>query len=64
MNIFHKVRLCQSQHTSEERVRFNTLRPVQNCGDFADNILKYIFIHENVWMLASLSQNNISQFGK
>ena len=28
----------------------NTLRPRQNCRHFADNIFKWIFLNENVWI--------------
>ena len=33
----------------------NTLRPRQNGGYFADNILKCIFVKENVWILIEIS---------
>ena len=35
--------------------RFNTLRPKQNGRHFADEILKCIFLNENVWILKKIS---------
>ena len=34
---------------------FNTLRPRQNGRHFADGILKYIFLNENVWIPIKIS---------
>ena len=39
--------------------RPNTLKPRQNGRHFADNILKCIFLNENVWILIEIS----SKFG-
>ena len=36
---------------------FNTLRPRQNGQHFADNILKCIFLNENVWIPVKISLN-------
>ena len=36
-------------------VLFNTLRPRQNGCHFPDNILKFIFLNENVWILIKIS---------
>ena len=36
-------------------VGFNTLRPRQNGRHFADNILKCIFVNENVWISLKIS---------
>ena len=33
----------------------NTLRPRQTCRHFADDILKWIFFNENVWILLKIS---------
>ena len=33
----------------------NTLRPMQNGLDFADDIFKYIFLNENVWIPIKVS---------
>ena len=33
----------------------NTLRPTQNCRHFADDIFKYIFLNENVWISLKIS---------
>ena len=33
----------------------NTFRPRQNGRYFADDIFKYIFLNENVWMLIKIS---------
>ena len=33
----------------------NTLRPRQTCPHFADDILKLIFLNENVWILLKIS---------
>ena len=35
--------------------KFNTLRPRQTCRYFADDILKWIFLNENVWILLKIS---------
>ena len=35
----------------------NTLRPKQNGRHFADDIFKYIFLNENVWILIKISLN-------
>ena len=32
------------------QITINTLRPRQNCRHFADDILKCIFLNENVWI--------------
>ena len=34
---------------------FNTLRPGQNGRHFPDDILKCIFLNENVWILIKIS---------
>ena len=34
---------------------FNTLRPRQNDRHFPDNIFKFIFFNENVWILIKIS---------
>ena len=34
---------------------FNTLRPRQNGRHFADDIFKYIFLNENVWIIIKIS---------
>ena len=34
---------------------FNTLRPRQNCRNFADDIFKGIFLNENVWISLKIS---------
>ena len=34
---------------------FNSLRPTQNGCHFADNIFKYIWMRENVWILINIS---------
>ena len=34
---------------------FNTLRPRQNGRRFADNVFKYIFLNENVWISLKIS---------
>ena len=36
---------------------FNTLRPRQNGRHFADDIFKFIFLNENVWMPIKISLN-------
>ena len=33
----------------------NTLRPTQNCRHFADDIFKYIFLNDNVWISLKIS---------
>ena len=35
--------------------RFNTLRPRQNGSHFPDDIFKWIFLNENVWILIKIS---------
>ena len=35
--------------------RFNTLRPRQNRGHFTDDIFKWIFLNENVWIPIKIS---------
>ena len=37
------------------RKSINTLKPKQNCHHFADNILKCIFLNENVWITLKIS---------
>ena len=40
----------------------NTLRPIQNCRHFADDIFKCIFVNENVWISLKIPKvpiNNI-----
>ena len=34
---------------------FNTLRPRQNGRHFPDNIFKYIFLYENIWITINIS---------
>ena len=34
---------------------FNTLRPIQNGRHFADDIFKWIFLNENVWISIKIS---------
>ena len=36
-------------------IYFNTLRPRQNGRHFPDDILKCIFLNENVWILIKIS---------
>ena len=38
-----------------ENYTFNTLRPRQNGRHFADDILKCIFLNENVWIRIEIS---------
>ena len=37
----------------------NTLRPIQNGRHFTDDIFKYIFLNENVWILINISLKSI-----
>ena len=37
----------------------NILRPRQNGHQFPDNIFKYIFFNENIWILIKISQKFI-----
>ena len=37
------------------QITINTLRPRQNCRHFADDILKCIFLNENVWISIKVS---------
>ena len=34
---------------------FNTLRPKQNGRHFADDVFKYIFLNENMWIPVKIS---------
>ena len=36
-------------------ITFNTLRPIQNGRHFADDVLKCIFLNENVWISLDIS---------
>ena len=36
-------------------LKLNTLRPIQNCCNFADGIFKYIFLNINVWISLKFS---------
>ena len=45
--------LCYDKHNKSKR--FNTLRPRQNGRHSADDILKCIFLNENVWILIKIS---------
>ena len=36
-------------------MKVNTLRPRQNGGLFPDNIVKYIFLNENIWISLKIS---------
>ena len=40
---------------------FNTLRPRQNGRHFADDIFKYIFLNENVWISIKISLKFVSK---
>ena len=58
----------QTPHSSPIRVRygesfvsFNTLRPIQNGRHFADDIFKWIFLNENVWILINISLKFVPQ---
>ena len=33
-----------------QKVPFNTLKPRQNVRDFVDDIFKYIFLNESLWI--------------
>ena len=44
-----------SQRTSKGHWAFNTLRPRQNGRHFADDILRCIFLNENVWIPIEIS---------
>ena len=39
--------------------KFNTLRPRQNARHFADDIFKYIFLNENVWISINISLRSV-----
>ena len=41
------------------RTELNTLRPRQNCRYFPDNILKWIFLNENVWISTNISLKSV-----
>ena len=49
---WHSAELCSLQHFPGT---FNTLRPRQNGRYFPDNILKCIFLNENVWIPIEIS---------
>ena len=42
-------------------IRINTLRPRQSGRHFPDDIFKYIFLNENVWISIKISLNVCSQ---
>ena len=47
---------CMCNWTNlETECLFNTLRPRQNGRHFADDVLKCIFLNENVWILLKIS---------
>ena len=41
---------------------FNTLRPRQNCRHFPDDIFKWIFLSENVWISIKISLKFVPKF--
>ena len=41
--------------TLEPDLYINTLRPIQNCRRFTDDIFKYIFVNENEWISRKIS---------
>ena len=45
-------RLCDTLFTS---LLYNTLRPGQNGHHFPDDLLKCIFLNENIWILINIS---------
>ena len=45
--------------TRIEGSKFNTLRPRQNGCHVADDILKCIFLNENIWILTKISLNYV-----
>ena len=47
--------LVPDKHTKIENDYINTLRPRQNGRHFADDIFKWIFLNENVWILIKFS---------
>ena len=46
---------ADSAHERPGMQHFNTLRPRQNGRHFADDIFKYIFLNENVWIPIKIS---------
>ena len=42
------------------RACFNTLRPIQNSRHFPDDIFKYIFLNENIWISLKFSLRFVS----
>ena len=44
-----RSQLVQVSCTQEAENQMNTLKPRQNLGHFADDMLKYIFAIENFW---------------
>ena len=49
-----RERHCVSNHH-----RLNTLRPRQNGRHFPDDIFKFIFLNENVWILTKISLKSV-----
>ena len=52
LGVFHAVRCWVSS-----RPLLNTLRPRQNGRHFPDDIFKWIFLNENVWISINISLN-------
>ena len=42
---------------------FNSLGPRQNCRHFADGIIKWIFLNENIWITLKISLKFVPQVG-
>ena len=52
---FIALKLMSNELNIASGNEFNTLRPSQNGPQFADDILKWIFFNENIWILIKLS---------
>ena len=61
INETSRSRLCRNKHKILIWSSLNTLRPGQNGRYFADDIFKYIFLNENVWMPIKISLKFVSK---
>ena len=55
-NIAHVMRVTLAWH-GQHVVAINTLRPRQNGRHFPDDIFKWIFLNENIWISINISMN-------
>ena len=55
MYVMHRNLINVVSQVSIRIVRFNTSKPRQNGRHFVDDIIKFIFLNENIWILIKFS---------